>query len=34
VPSVVGMIGDDPDGNRKYVLNPTVVIPELIILSE
>ena len=31
VPSVVGIIGDDPDGNRKYVLNPTVVIPELII---
>ena len=29
VPSAVGIIGAAPDGNRKYVLNQTVVIPEL-----
>jgi hypothetical protein len=29
VPSAVGIIGAAPDGNKKYVLNPTVVIPEL-----
>ena len=28
-PSDVGIIGAEPDGNKKYVLNPTVVIPEL-----
>jgi len=32
-PSAVGSEGVDPDGNKKYVLNPTVVIPELIILT-
>ena len=30
-PSAVGRLGVPPDGNKKYVLNPTVVIPELII---
>ena len=34
VPSAVGIFGAAPDGNKKYVLNPTVVIPELMILSE
>ena len=29
---MVGIFGNPPDGNKKYVLNPTVVIPELTIL--
>ena len=32
-PSDVGKFGVPPDGNRKYVLNPTVVIPEFSIRS-
>jgi hypothetical protein len=31
--SAVGKLGTDPDGNKKYVLNPTVAIPELMILT-
>ena len=27
------MLGEDPDGHKKYVLNPTVVTPELVILK-
>ena len=30
-PSAVGSVGAAPDGNKKYVLNPTVAIPEFII---
>ena len=30
-PSAVGNDGTDPDGNKKYVLNPTVAIPEFTI---
>ena len=26
-------MGVAPDGNKKYVLNPTVAVPELIILT-
>ena len=33
VPSAVGILGVEPDGNKKYVLNPTVAIPELMILT-
>jgi hypothetical protein len=33
VPSAVGIDGLDPDGHKKKVLNPTVVMPELIILT-
>ena len=33
VPLAVGKLGVDPDGNKKYVLNPTVAIPELVILT-
>jgi hypothetical protein len=32
-PLAVGSEGAEPDGNKKNVLNPTVVIPELIILT-
>ena len=32
-PSAVGNDGVFPDGNKKYVLNPTVELPELIILT-
>jgi hypothetical protein len=32
-PVEVGNAGDDPDGNKKNVLNPTVAIPELTILT-
>jgi len=32
-PDPVGNTGADPDGNKKYVLNPTVAVPELIILT-
>jgi hypothetical protein len=32
-PLAVGKLGVDPDGNKKNVLNPTVVIPELMILT-
>jgi hypothetical protein len=32
-PSAVGNDGVEPDGNKKNVLNPTVVIPEFIILT-
>ncbi len=32
-PSVVGKLGVDPDGHKKYVLNPTVETPELVILK-
>ena len=32
-PDAVGKDGEFPDGNKKYVLNPTVEIPELIILT-
>ena len=32
-PFVVGKFGVPPDGNKKYVLNPTVAIPELTILK-
>jgi len=31
-PSAVGSEGTEPDGNRKYVENPTVVVPLLTIL--
>ena len=30
-PSAVGSPGVPPDGNKKYVLKPTVDIPELMI---
>ena len=30
-PFAVGRFGTPPDGNKKYVLNPTVAIPELTI---
>ena len=30
-PSAVGIDGAAPDGNKKYVLNPTVAIPEFTI---
>ena len=30
-PLVVGKVGVPPDGNKKYVLNPTVAVPELTI---
>ena len=32
-PLAVGKLGVEPDGNKKNVLNPIVVIPELIILT-
>ena len=32
-PLAVGRLGVPPEGNKKYVLNPTVVIPELTILK-
>ena len=32
-PVPVGSEGAEPDGNKKYVLKPTVEIPELIILT-
>tara|TARA_B100001175_G_C19214156_1_gene497349 strand:- start:6 stop:131 length:126 start_codon:yes stop_codon:yes gene_type:complete len=32
VPDAVGMDGADPEGNRKYVLKPTVDTPEFISL--
>ena len=32
-PSAVGILGSAPDGNKKNVLNPTVEIPELMILT-
>ena len=32
-PLAVGRFGVPPDGNKKYVLNPTVVIPVLTILK-
>ena len=32
-PVPVGNTGVEPDGNKKYVLNPTVAIPELTILT-
>ena len=32
-PLVVGKLGVPPEGNMKYVLNPTVAIPELTILK-
>ena len=32
-PFAVGRFGTPPDGNKKYVLNPTVDIPELTILK-
>ena len=32
-PFAVGKLGVPPDGNKKYVLNPTVAIPELTILK-
>ena len=32
-PDAVGNDGTDPDGNKKKVLNPTVEIPELTILT-
>ena len=33
MPLVTGIFGAPPDGNKKYVLNPTVVIPEFTILT-
>ena len=32
-PLAVGKVGTPPPGNRKYVLKPTVAIPELTILK-
>ena len=32
-PLAVGRTGVPPDGNKKYVLNPTVAIPELTTLK-
>ena len=32
-PVPVGIIGVAPDGNKKYVLNPTVALAELITLT-
>ena len=32
-PDAVGNDGAFPDGNKKNVLNPTVAVPELIILT-